>query len=118
MYCDFCGMKLSYNAKYCRHCGHSLSGTLENTQPLPVIDENMLYDIKQENRSYTPWYKSILKKPVRKRSKIGLIFHDLFLLSVIIGLLYIFITFKTVEEYQSLTGLWGILLLIYIWWKR
>jgi hypothetical protein len=119
MYCDFCGKRLSYNAKYCRYCGRQLKDPLGDTLPLPVIDEVMLHSAKQETLSFVPWYRSIFpKKPLTNRSKVWRILYDLFSLAAFAALLYILVTFKTIKEYQFLTGLWGSLLASYIWWKR
>ena len=120
MYCDHCGSKLSYNAKYCRRCGQKLNDTLEDTQPLPAVNDTMLFGMNREYHSAAaPWYKSILpKKPVANRSRVGRIIYDLYFFIVLVGLLYIFTTFKTVSEYQVLTGFWGGFLLFCIWWKR
>ena len=119
MYCDFCGKKLSYYAKYCRHCGQQLKDSLGDTQPLPIVSAAMLHTVKRQALDITPWYKSIFpKKPLRNRSKVWRILYDLFSLAAFVALLYIFTTFQTIEEYQSLTGLWAGILAIYIWWKR
>lgn len=119
MYCDFCGKKPSYSARYCRHCGRQLKDTLSDTQPLPIINAAMLNSAKRQTLGFVPWYKSILpKKPLRNQSKVWQILYDLFSLTAIVTLLYILTTFQTIKQYQTLTGLWGGLVLIYIWWKR
>lgn len=122
MFCDFCGKKLSYNIKYCRYCGQQLKSSLDDTQPLPVIDKAMLYSAVRPPTTFTSppsWYRSMIpQKPFTKRSRLGRIVYDLFSIVVTITLLYILATFKTVREYQGLTGLWGGILLIYILWKR
>lgn len=121
MYCDSCGAKLSYEAKYCRRCGRRLEADLNDTQPLPVIKPTMLYNYRpeQSRRSVAAWCKSVLpRKPVRHRSQMGRILYDLFWGAVLIALLYILANFQTVKEYQRLTGLWGCLLLFWLWWKR
>lgn len=118
MYCDLCGKKLSYNAKYCNYCGQQLRRPLEDTQPLPVFDDAMLLSASRHVPD-TPWYKSIFpRKRLKNRSKVWRILYDLFSLAAFAALLYILTTFKTIKEYQILTGLWGGLLAIYIWWKR
>ncbi len=120
MYCDFCGKRLSYNVKYCRRCGHQIKDSLDNTQPLPIIDQAMLYSVKQQTNAFVvPWYKTIFpKKPLRNRSKVWRTLYDLFSLAAFAGLVYILVTLKTIKEYQIFTGLWGGLLASYIWWKR
>lgn len=119
MYCDDCGKKSSYNAKYCRNCGRQLKDHFGDTRPLPAISEAMMHCAKRQTLGSLPWYNSIFpKKPLTNRSKVWRIVYDLFSLVVIVVLLYILATFKTIKEYQALTGLWGGLLLIYIWWKR
>jgi len=120
MYCDFCGKRLSYNAKYCRHCGQQLKDPLGDTLPLPVIDEAMLHNsAKRQTLDFAPWNRSIIpKKPLTNRSKVWQILYDIFFLAALAALLYILLTFKTIKEYQILTGVWGGLLAICIWWKR
>lgn len=119
MYCDFCGKKLSHYAKYCRYCGQQLKDSLGDTQPLPIIDAEMLHRVKRQKIDIAPWYKTIFpKKPLTNRSKVWRILYDLFSLIAFAALLYILATFNTIEEYQGLTGLWGVLLAICIWWKR
>ncbi len=119
MYCDFCGKRLSYNAKYCRHCGRQLKDPLGDTLPLPVINDAMLYSPKQQTVNVVPWYKSIIpRKPFKKRSKVWQILYDLFSIAVFAALLYVFVTFKTIKEYQTLTALWSVGLAVFIWWRR
>jgi hypothetical protein len=119
MYCDFCGKRLSYGAKYCRFCGRQLKDPLGDTLPLPVIDDVMLHSIKQEKLGFVPWHRRLLpKKPSTNRSKVWRILYDLFSLAAFAALLYILVTFKTIKEYQILTGIWGGLVAVYIWWKR
>lgn len=121
MYCDSCGAKLSYEAKYCRRCGRRLETDLNDTKPLPVITPTMLYNYRTEEpkRSVAYWYKSVLpRKPITHRSKVGRILYDLGWGTVLIALLYVLANFQTVKEYQQLTGLWGCLLLLKLWWKR
>ncbi|GMA99810.1 zinc ribbon domain-containing protein [Pelosinus sp. IPA-1] len=119
MYCDSCGKKLSYNAKYCRHCGSRQKDPLDDTQPLPIINELKIFDVTQQRKRFEPWYKAILpKKPHTNRSKVWQILYDLFYIAICIALLYVLATFKTIKEYQSLTGLWSGLLMVYLWWKR
>lgn len=119
MYCDLCGRKLSYNAKYCRYCGRQLKDPLSDTLPLPVIDEAMLLSVRQQVPVFVPWYKNIFpRKTFKNRSKAWQILYDLFSLAGLIAFLYILLTFKTVKEYQILTVVWGSLLAFFIWWKR
>jgi len=119
MYCDSCGKKLSYNAKYCRHCGGRLKDPLDDTQPLPIINETKFFAVTPKKESFEPWHKRVLpKKPIANRSKMWQILYDLFYIVVCIALLYVFATFKTIKEYQILTGLWSGFVVIYLWWKR
>lgn len=123
MYCDFCGKKPSYNAKYCRYCGQKLKEYLGDTQPLPIVSEAILHGYNAKHQimiaAPEPWYKSIVpKKTAAKRSKVWQIAYDLFALGVLAGLIYILATFKTIQEYQGITSLWGIFWIGYIWWKR
>lgn len=119
MYCDYCGNKLSSNARYCRLCGRQLSGRLGDTQPLPVIDQVMLENYKNKSSAPMPWYKMIFKKIVPgNRSKVWNVMYSILSLAIIVGVLYILATFKTVKEYQTLTVVLGSIVLLYIWWKR
>jgi uncharacterized membrane protein YvbJ len=119
MYCDFCGKKRSHYAKYCRHCGQQVKDFLGDTQPLPIIDAATLHGMKGQRFAILPWYKRIFpKKPLANRSKIWRILYDVCSLILFAALLYTLATFKTIEEYQRLTGLWGSVLAIYIWWNR
>jgi len=118
MYCDFCGKNLSYNVKYCRYCGRHLKDGSGDTQPLPVIDEVMLTNIKRQAITTVPWHKAIFnKKTPMQRFKMWKIITFLFSLVILVALIYIVATFKTVKEYQILIGIvWG-LFAIYIWWR-
>ncbi len=119
MYCNFCGNKLFRNAKYCNRCGRKIEDPLNDTQPLPVINEALFHGIKQPTHRFTPWYNAIFpKKTFSNRSKARRILYDLFSLAAIVAWLYILATFKTIREYQYLAGILGGLMLIYIWWKR
>lgn len=118
MYCDFCGKNLSYNMKYCRYCGRNLKDGSGDTQPLPVIDEMMLNNIKRQAIATVPWHKRIFKKITpMQRFKMWKIIHLLFSLVILVVLIYILVTFKTIKEYQILIGVCGSLFAIYIWWR-
>jgi predicted amidophosphoribosyltransferase len=117
MYCDFCGQKILYNAKYCRSCGHELRDSAEDTQPVPVISETMLHS--GLHHTHIPWYKTILPgKLLINRNHFRKVLYDTAAFVLITALLYILVTFKTVWDYQVLTVMWGSVLLCYIWWKR
>jgi hypothetical protein len=119
MYCDFCGKNLPYNVKYCRHCGRHLKDRSGDTRPIPVIDETILCSMKQQTTAKTPWYKfNSSPKALHYRPKVWRIVVRLYSFAIITALVYILTTFKTIQEYQILTGIWGSLLAIYIWWKR
>lgn len=118
MYCDFCGKNLSYNVKYCRYCGRHLKDGSGDTQPLPVIDEFILNHIKRQGIAKVPWYKSIFTKKTPMQSfKIRKIIHCLFSVVILVALVYIVATFKTIKEYQILIGVVGGLFATYIWWR-
>lgn len=117
MYCDFCGKKITYNAKYCRSCGQSLRSSIEDTQPLPAVSQTMLQSSVE--RRHISWYRTIFpRKPLTKRNGIWRILYDLSALVFISILLYILVSFKTIWDYQVLTTLWGGGVLIYMWWRR
>lgn len=117
MYCDSCGQKIIYNAKYCRRCGQPLRVSKDDTQPVPIISETMLRSSLRQTP--IPWYKSFLpKKPVTHRSRFCNVIYDVATFTFITVLLYILVTFKTIWDYQILTALWGGSVIAYIWWKR
>jgi len=119
MYCDFCGNKLSYNVRYCRTCGRQLKDRSGDTQPIPVIDETILYSTKLQTPGSAPWYKVMFKKKTpTNRSKTWRVLYYLTSVAIIAGLVYILTIFKTVKEYQILTTVMGGAWAIYIWWKR
>ena len=118
MYCDFCGSKLPYHVRYCRKCGRELKDSFGDTQPIPVIDEIILCNANKQIVSAVPWYKRIFtKKAPVSRSRVWRVFYYLILAAIIGGLLYVFATFQTVNEYQKLTGIAGSLLVIRIWYR-
>ena len=119
MYCDFCGIKLPYNVKYCRHCGRQLRDRSGDTQPLPVIDEALLNRTNGQMLGAEPWYKwPFKKKTLANGPKVRKILYYIFSLTTITAVIYILATFKTIKEYQALLAILGGLLAIYIWWKR
>lgn len=119
MYCDFCGIKLSYHVKYCRHCGRQLRDRSGDTQPLPVLDEAFLNSHKGQVLGLEPWYKSgFKKKALFDRFKVRRMLHYVLSAAIIAELLYILATFKTIKEYQTLLAILGGLFAVYIWWKR
>ncbi|HEY3423214.1 MAG TPA: zinc-ribbon domain-containing protein [Negativicutes bacterium] len=119
MFCDFCGKKLFYDSKYCRRCGRQQSYQLEDTQPLPIIDEITFSSTKRQAFRSEPCGDLILKKKTSNgRSKVWRIMYSLVSLATLGVLIYILTTFKTIREYQILTGIAGSLLVVYIWWKR
>lgn len=119
MFCDFCGKKLADDSKYCRRCGGQQNGQFEDTQPLTIIDEAALSSTKQQVFRSVPWHNSIFKKqPSQDRSRVWRIMYSLISLLTLGALIYILITFKTIREYQILTGILGSLFIVYSWWKR
>lgn len=119
MYCDFCGSKLAYNVRYCRKCGRQLKDSSGDTQPIPIIDETMLRSSKPLAMGSGPWYKVMFsKKTSTHRSKGWRFMYCLLSAAIIMGLVYVLTMFKTIKEYQTLTGIMGGCWAIYIWWKR
>jgi uncharacterized membrane protein YvbJ len=119
MFCDFCGNKLANDAKYCRRCGGQQRDKLGDTQPLPIIDEATLSRTKLQTFRPEQWQNLNFKKsPSQDRSKMWRIMYNLFCLVTIVGVIYILMTFKTIREYQILTGIVGGLLVVYIRCKR
>jgi len=119
MYCDFCGNKLSYNARYCRKCGRQLKDHSGDTQPIPIIDETILRSTKPQALGSVPWYKLMFKKKMpTHRSKAWSVMYYLTAVAIVAGLIYVLTTFTTIKEYQRLTGIAGGLLAMYIWWQR
>ncbi len=119
MYCDFCGKKLYYNVNYCRHCGQLLKGRSEDTNPLPVIDDTKLNLTKRPASISSPWANFISKlKTAISNSQLWRRLYGLVSLTVLVSLIYILSTFKTIGQYQILTVTWGSLVVIYTWIKR
>lgn len=113
-YCDFCGKQLYTSAKYCRYCGRLLPDKINDTQPLPIINDTIL--INNQTRKYFScsdnfWLRQIRKLKLKKYA----LFSYLAALITTVGLIYVLATFKTVDEYQLLTGAVGILLILYFW---
>ncbi|MDD4599990.1 MAG: hypothetical protein PHQ46_02860 [Negativicutes bacterium] len=103
------------NAKYCRHCGNLLQNKFNDTQPIPIVSESMLITSNQSKKAYKN-YQNVWSRQIRRLSikKYAVAFY---LASIIttIGLIYVLATFKSVDEYQLLTGAWGFLLVMYFW---
>jgi predicted amidophosphoribosyltransferase len=119
MFCDFCGKKLSNDSKYCRRCGRQQSDQMEDTQPIPIIDEVTFSRTNRQAFGSGSWHNLISqKKTSNDRSKVWRIMYSLVSLAMLAILIYILTTFKTIREYQILTGILGGLLVLYIWWKR
>lgn len=119
MFCDFCGKKLANDSKYCRRCGAQQSAQFEDTQPLPIIDEAALGSTKRQAFRSVPWQQSLFKKNSSpNRSPVWRIMYSLVAVATLVVLVYIFTTFKTIREYQILTGIVGGLFVVYNWWKR
>ena len=119
MYCDFCGNKLPFNVKYCRQCGRQLKDHSGDTQPIPVIDETILRSSKPQVLGSLPFYKSLVtKKAPTQHPIVWTIMYYLTSVAIIAALIYVLTMFKTIKEYQVLTGVMGSLWAVYIWWKR
>ncbi|TWH46832.1 hypothetical protein Salpa_2854 [Sporomusa sp. KB1] len=108
MYCDFCGKRLAGNVKYCRHCGRMLRSSLDDTMPVPVINEGMLISRRQEASP---------KKNMVDRTEVWRKMYGPVALATIAIMLYILATFETIKQYQLLTTIIGCLLAIYTWRK-
>lgn len=122
MYCDYCGKTLSTNVKYCRHCGRLLRDRLEDTAPLPVVTESMLNlsTIKRQAASSLPWSNLSLRRKIPFTYNKAQIYKKLYGISsfaLVIALVYVIMSFKSIYEYQILTTIWASLLTIYTWWK-
>lgn len=120
MYCDFCGKTLSTNVKYCRHCGRRLKDRLEDTRPLPVVDETMLTlnSIKRQAANSLSWSNLALQRKIPfNKVQMQKVVYGIISFAIIVVLVYIIMTFKTLEEYQILTALWATMLTVYTWRK-
>lgn len=109
MYCSFCGEKNSSRAIYCRCCGRRLSNPLEDTQPLPLVDDTL---VKQELSA-----DSGILAPRRGKTKFKKLICRLTALLLLSGLIYVAMTFTTVREYRTLTWVYGGITVLYFWWK-
>lgn len=121
MYCDFCGKILVTNVKYCRHCGRRLRDRLEDTRPLPVITDTMLSMASSKRQTATAfsWPNlPLLRRPSFNKEQLGKKLQATVSFAVIVVLLYVMLTFKTVEEYQILTAIGVGLLTVYTWRKN
>ena len=115
MYCDFCGKQLSTNVKYCRHCGRLLIGRLEDTRPLPVIDDAFLSRTKQQVASL-PWSALVpLRKTPLDKGRLWRKAYELASVTTIIAMLYVLMTFATIQQYQILTSILGVILAAHAW---
>lgn len=117
MYCDFCGKQLAGNVKYCRYCGRMLRDRLDDTMPVPAINEEML---TSRGLGTSPPALSKLPPPKNTlidRTQIWRIMYGVVSLATIVGMLYILATFETLKQYQILTTIIGSLLAIYTWRK-
>ncbi|MEN6413053.1 MAG: hypothetical protein ABFC84_09920 [Veillonellales bacterium] len=109
MYCSFCGEKNSFRAVYCRCCGRQLSNPLEDTQPLPLLDDTAV-------KKYSPVDSAIpANRPGKKKFKKFIC--RLTALLLLSGLIYVSVTFKTVDEYRTLTVVYGGITVLYFWWQ-
>lgn len=120
MYCDFCGKTLATNVKYCRHCGRRLKDRLEDTRPLPVINETMLTINNSKRQAASSFFWSNL--PLQRMTTINKvqmqkIVYGVLSFTIMVILVYILMTFKTIEEYQILTAFWATILTLYTWRK-
>lgn len=120
MYCDFCGKQLSTNVKYCRHCGRRLIDRLEDTRPLPVIQDSMvtMNGIKRQAASLFPWSNLPLSRKFSfNKMHAQKVVYGIVSFAIVVVMIYIIMTFKTIKEYQILTAIGATLLAIYTWRK-
>lgn len=110
-YCDFCGKRVSIHAQYCRYCGRQLTARLGDTQPLPVIADA---DCAMAKRASRP-YRFLGKILPPYRLKLYPVCYYLLSLTTVAVLIYVLVTFKTIDDYQMLTAALGILLSVYFW---
>ncbi|NLP42737.1 MAG: hypothetical protein GX348_11260 [Veillonellaceae bacterium] len=88
---------------------------MNDTQPLPVINDTVLVTAKNHKRTpnfnHNIWSRQIQKLRVKRYAILS------YLASFIttVGLIYVLVTFKTVDEYQLLTAASGFLLVVYFW---
>jgi hypothetical protein len=103
------------NAKYCRYCGHLLSDKFSNTQPLPIVTDSVLVTSTQPKKHFNFYHNALCRQIQRLRiKKYAVVFYLASILTTI-GLIYVLATFKSVDEYQLLTGAIGFLLVLYFW---
>lgn len=118
MYCDFCGRQLSTNVKYCRHCGRMLTGRLEDTRPLPVINDALLGSAKRQAMSlaWSNLLPAMGKTPLAK-VRLGRKLYELSAIATLAGLVYVLTAFKNIQQYQILTAVLGVFWAAYSWYK-
>ncbi len=110
-YCDFCGKQVPIHAQYCRYCGRKLGDWLGDTQPLPVIADTVEDTVNRAPKRYLLFLQSLQKY----RPKLYPIFYYLSSLTTVAVLIYVLVTFKTIDDYQILTSALGFLLSVYFW---
>jgi hypothetical protein len=85
-----------------------LRSSLDDTMPVPVINEGMLISRRQEASP---------KKNMVDRTEVWRKMYGPVALATIAIMLYILATFETIKQYQLLTTIIGCLLAIYTWRK-
>ncbi|WP_222427990.1 hypothetical protein [Sporomusa sp. KB1] len=81
---------------------------MDDTMPVPVINEGMLISRRQEASP---------KKNMVDRTEVWRKMYGPVALATIAIMLYILATFETIKQYQLLTTIIGCLLAIYTWRK-
>lgn len=118
MYCDFCGRNLFYKGKYCRYCGRQVQEYFSDTQPLPMMAEVLSRYPKGQDNASLPWYKLKFKTTAtEQQKKWWRIAQRVLAIVIMVLLVYVVVTFKTIKEYQILMGVLGSGLVSYLWWK-
>lgn len=112
-YCESCGKKVNAGAKFCRYCGHLLGDKLGDTQPLPAITGQILVTSNQPKKFLN--FKNLAKQLQKLKIKKYTVLSYLTAFITAVCLIYVLVTFKTVDEYQMLTGTLGLLLILYFW---
>jgi uncharacterized membrane protein YvbJ len=112
-YCDFCGEHVSDNARYCRHCGRTLEGRLEDTQPFPAVFASSADMTKGAVKFNFPFWKNAKAY----RTRLYPLCYYLSSVAILVALIYVLVTFKTLDDYQLLTAAIGVLLAGYFWRK-
>lgn len=126
-YCDYCGKTIPYNTKYCRHCGKTLrDNILDDTAPFKAItDQTLLISKKSPSALVRKPGKlanishlgNRISQPVIALWNKSNILSRLLAFLFTCTLIYIVVTFKTVEEYQILFSVVTFIVVVYLWYR-